>query len=112
MVKADSKRWNNNSPAGKLLDSLFKNNELAPGAAASRVRQAHHDIFGEFSVAVFRNAFNRARNRHGTVVRNAQAKQKPKGKVDCCCFVSVVDVVTFFPRNVQKHSLLHYCRSS
>jgi hypothetical protein len=95
MVKAGSDRWSNNSNDAKLLDSLRKNHELAPGAAASRLRQLNPDLFGKYSVLVFRKPFNNTLNRHSDVVRSAQAKQKPKGKVDCCdcndCFCFFFD---------------------
>jgi hypothetical protein len=80
MAKPESKRWDKNSTAGLLLKKLFDRNIIAPGTAASKIRQKHIAVFGEYSSAVFRNAYNRFKARSGTMLKNAKIENK-KGTI-------------------------------
>ena len=59
--------WKRNPPckAHRILESMFKNNEIAPDATPASVQKLHSE-FSPFSAAVFRVAFNELRQRHGT----------------------------------------------
>lgn len=77
-----TKRWNANSPAGKLLLDLIKTNALDPTWTASRV-QSHFEVFHEYDSNSFGQNLRRARIAHAqqSNITPTALFQTPNGKL-------------------------------
>ncbi len=67
-AKNGTVKWerNDSNPAHVFLKKMFLEDKIAPDEKAANVFSSNPEVFGAFSLPVFRNVFNELRGRHGT----------------------------------------------